>query len=90
MREEVVKILNLMTAPVPITKKKEWCMPHTASDVLAITYAYAARQMQSLIISWAVCARLAMINKKIGANVLAVGTVICDTSIIPVPAGTRN
>ena len=46
--------------------------------------------MQSLIISWAVCARLAMLNKSTGANVLAVGTVICDTSIIPVPAGARK
>ena len=46
--------------------------------------------MQSLIISWAVCARLALVKKYAGANVLAVGTVICDTSIILVLAGTRK
>ena len=45
--------------------------------------------MQSLIISWAVCARLALINKYAGANVLAVETVMCDTSIIPAPVGAR-
>ena len=46
--------------------------------------------MQSLIISWAVCVRLALIKKNAGASVLAVGKVIRDTSIIPVLAGTRK
>ena len=48
------------------------------------------RKMQSLIISWAVCVRLALRRKNSGANVLAVGKVICDTSIILALAGTRN
>ena len=46
--------------------------------------------MQSLIISWAVCARLALIKKSSGANVLVVETVICDTSITLVLAMARK
>ena len=46
--------------------------------------------MQSLVISWAVCAGLAFMRKCAGANVQVVETVNCDTCIIPVRARDRQ
>ena len=46
--------------------------------------------MQSLVVSWAVCATLALKRKSAGANVQVVETVNCDTSIIPVRARDRH
>ena len=46
---------------VPIFNKAELSMDRIVKDVMRTTYVYVARKMQSLTISWAVCARLALI-----------------------------